>query len=53
MNAKHSFQLLALSLALASNLAMAHAGHDHKGHAEPPPALARKRPVCALPTFPC
>ena len=43
MNAKHSFQLLALSLALASNLAMAHAGHDHKGHAEPPPAARQEK----------
>lgn len=53
MNAKHSYQLLALSLALASNLALAHAGHDHNGHAEQPPARARKRPVYVLPTFPC
>ena len=43
MNAKHSYQLLALSLALASNLALAHAGHDHKGHAEQPPAARQEK----------
>lgn len=53
MNAKHSYQLLALSLALASNLALAHAGHDHNGHAEQPPAARQERPVYVLPTFPC
>ncbi|HDS1793690.1 SCO family protein [Pseudomonas putida] len=43
MNAKHSYQLLALSLALASNLALAHAGHDHNGHAEQPPAARQEK----------
>ncbi|MEN5304470.1 SCO family protein [Pseudomonas sp. TWI628] len=43
MNAKHSFQLLALSLALASNLALAHAGHDHDGHAGQPPAAHQEK----------
>ncbi|WP_079227938.1 SCO family protein [Pseudomonas putida] len=43
MNAKHSFQLLALSLALSSNLALAHAGHDHDGHAGQPPAAHQEK----------
>ena len=38
MNAKHVCTLLALSLAFAGNLALAHGGHDHNGHAEQPPA---------------
>lgn len=48
MNTQPAFTLLALSLALASNLALAHAGHDHKGHAEPPPAASQKdqRALC-------
>ncbi|WP_176510053.1 SCO family protein, partial [Pseudomonas urethralis] len=43
MNAKHCFRLLALSLALASNLALAHAGHDHQGHAGPPPMAQQEK----------
>ncbi|WDY60097.1 SCO family protein [Pseudomonas sp. PSKL.D1] len=38
MNAKPACKLLALSLALASNLALAHAGHDHNAPAAAPPA---------------
>ena len=46
MNAKHSCKLLVLSLALASNFALAHAGHDHGGPAEPPaPARQEKASV--------
>ena len=47
MNAKHVCTLLALSLAFAGNLALAHGGHDHNGHAEQPPA-ARGRALLAF-----
>ena len=43
MNAKHAFTLLALSLAFASNLALAHAGHDHDGHGAQPPAARQEK----------
>ena len=43
MNAKHACKLLALSLAFASNLALAHGGHDHNGHAEQPPAARQEK----------
>lgn len=47
MNAKHAFTRLGLSLALpllmSSNLALAHAGHDHSGHAEQPPAARQEK----------
>lgn len=45
MNAKHSCKLLALSLALAgfSNLALAHAGHDHNAPAEPQAAARQEK----------
>ncbi|MDV5097114.1 SCO family protein [Pseudomonas sp. LSJ-87] len=43
MNAKHACKLLALSLALAGNLALAHGGHDHNGHAEQPPAARQEK----------
>lgn len=53
MNAKHACKLLALSLAFAGNLAQAHGGHDHNGHAEQRRRRARKRPACALPMSRC
>ena len=47
MNAKHTFTRLGLSLALplllSSNLALAHAGHDHDGPAEQPPAARQEK----------
>ncbi|MNG87846.1 hypothetical protein D3C79_466640 [compost metagenome] len=43
MNAKPACQLLALSLALASTLALAHGGHDHSGHAQQPPAAHQEK----------
>ncbi|MDD1962922.1 SCO family protein, partial [Pseudomonas sp. 39004] len=47
MNAKHAFTRLGLSLALplllSSNLALAHAGHDHDGPAEQPPAARQEK----------
>ncbi|WP_238066415.1 MULTISPECIES: SCO family protein [Pseudomonas] len=43
MSAKHACKLLALSLALAGNLALAHGGHDHNGHAEQPPAARQEK----------
>lgn len=43
MNSLHACKLLALSLTLASNLALAHAGHDHSGAAEQPPAARQEK----------
>ncbi|MDH1575663.1 SCO family protein [Pseudomonas sp. GD03746] len=43
MNARHSCKLLALSMAIASQLALAHAGHDHSGHAQQPPAVHQEK----------
>ncbi|MFK0310206.1 SCO family protein [Pseudomonas sp. NPDC090233] len=45
MNATHACKLLALSLALAgfSNLALAHAGHDHNSPAEPQAAARQEK----------
>ncbi len=43
MNAKPACTLLALSLAFASHLAMAHAGHEHDGHAGQPPAAHQEK----------
>ncbi|BBH45892.1 hypothetical protein KU43P_23690 [Pseudomonas sp. KU43P] len=43
MNVKHPCKLLVLSLALASNFALAHAGHEHGGAAEPPVAARQEK----------
>ncbi|AGZ35378.1 SCO family protein [Pseudomonas sp. SWI6] len=43
MNSLHACKVLALSLVLASNLAQAHAGHDHSGAAEQPPAARQEK----------
>ncbi|KAF1312137.1 SCO family protein [Pseudomonas sp. SG-MS2] len=43
MNARHSCKLLALSMAMASQLALAHAGHDHSGHAPQPPTAHQEK----------
>ncbi|NIF25155.1 SCO family protein [Pantoea sp. Tr-811] len=43
MNAKPACTLLALSLALASQLALAHAGHDHGAPAAAPPAAHQEK----------
>ncbi|MBI6898415.1 SCO family protein [Pseudomonas putida] len=43
MTRLHGGRLLGLSLLLASNLALAHAGHDHGGQPEPPPAARQEK----------
>ncbi|MDW9406159.1 SCO family protein, partial [Pseudomonas soli] len=43
MNRLHGGKLLGLSLLLASNLALAHAGHDHGGAPEQPPAAHQEK----------
>ncbi|MHC6225783.1 SCO family protein [Pseudomonas sp. X10] len=43
MNLGQHGKLLGLSLLLASNLALAHAGHDHDGHVQPPPAAHQEK----------
>uniref|UniRef100_UPI0018901C0A SCO family protein n=1 Tax=Pseudomonas sp. UFMG81 TaxID=2745936 RepID=UPI0018901C0A len=43
MNADRPCKLLALSLLLASNLALAHAGHDHGGPPAPPPEARQEK----------
>ncbi|WP_248920161.1 SCO family protein [Pseudomonas entomophila] len=43
MNANHPRQLIALSLLLASQLALAHGGHDHGGPPAPPPTAHQEK----------
>ncbi|BCJ07275.1 MULTISPECIES: SCO family protein [unclassified Pseudomonas] len=43
MTRLHGGKLLGLSLLLASNLALAHAGHDHGGQPEQPPAARQEK----------
>ena len=43
MNANHPCQLMALSLLLASQLTLAHGGHDHGGPPAPPPAAHQEK----------
>ncbi|MDH0301858.1 MULTISPECIES: SCO family protein [unclassified Pseudomonas] len=43
MNRLHGSTLLGLSLLLASQLALAHAGHDHGGKPEQPPAARQEK----------
>ncbi len=43
MNALEHGKLLGVSLLLASNLALAHAGHDHAAHAQQPPAAHQEK----------
>ncbi|MBC3465712.1 SCO family protein [Pseudomonas sp. RW10S2] len=43
MNRNHAAGLLALSLALTSHLAFAHAGHDHGGKPEPAPVARQEK----------
>ena len=43
MNAKLACNLLALSLLLGGEHVLAHAGHDHSGHAEQPPAARQEK----------
>ncbi|RCL23279.1 SCO family protein [Pseudomonas sp. AFG_SD02_1510_Pfu_092] len=43
MTTRHACRLLALTLAFASQLALAHGGHAHDGHAEAPPAARQEK----------